>query len=107
MDGASSSGIRLPELDETLRLAHDRRKSERTVGKRHLEIRELANAVGMTADYEHSIKLCSKLLHQTAWSIVHRERYDGEYAAFSVMLFHSGARYGLDAYTAITEYLGS
>jgi hypothetical protein len=97
--------IKLPEMDETLRLAQDRRKSEGTVGERHLEVSVLADAVGMTEDYKHSMKLCSKLLHQTAWSIIHRDQYDGEYAAFPVMLFESGSRYGLDAFNTITEYL--
>jgi hypothetical protein len=97
--------IKLPEMDETLRLAQDRRKSEGTVGERHLEVSVLADAVGMTEDYKHSMKLCSKLLHQTAWSIIHRDQYDGDYAAFPVMLFESGSRYGLDAFNTITEYL--
>lgn len=98
-------GVNLPEMDETLRLAHDRRRSEGTVGEHHLEVSVLADAVGMTEDYKHSMKLCSKLLHQTAWSIIHRDQYDGEYAAFPVMLFESGSRYGLDAFNTITEYL--
>jgi hypothetical protein len=74
-------------------------------GERHLEVSVLADAVGMTEDYKHSMKLCSKLLHQTAWSIIHRDQYDGDYAAFPVMLFESGSRYGLDAFNTITEYL--
>jgi hypothetical protein len=98
-------GIKLPEMDETIRFANERRKSEGTLGERHLEVSVLADTVGMTEDYRHSMKLCSKLLHQTAWSIIHRDQYDGEYAAFPVMLFESGSRYGLDAFNTITEYL--
>ena len=59
-------GIKLPEMDETLRLAHERRKSVGTLGERHLDISVLSAAVGMTEDYKHSMKLCSKFLHQTA-----------------------------------------
>jgi hypothetical protein len=98
-------GIKLPEMDETLRLGHERRKAEGTAGERHLEVSILADTVGMTEDYKHSMKLCSKLLHQTAWSIIHRDQYDGEYAAFRVMLFELGSRYGLDAFNTIDKCL--
>ncbi len=45
-----------------------------------------------------------KLVHVTAWPLFHRDDED-EYAAFRVILFQSGARYGLDAYNTIRDYL--
>jgi len=93
------------ELDETIRLGHERRKSEGTTGKKHLEVRNLADAVGMTADYKRTMKLCSKLVHPTAWSVISMREEEGEYAAFRVILFQSGSRFGLDVYNTIREHL--
>jgi hypothetical protein len=56
-----------------------------------MEVRELADQVGMTADYKHTMRLCTKLVHPTAWSIIHQFEEEGEYAAFRVILFQSGS----------------
>jgi hypothetical protein len=93
------------ELDETIRLGHHRRKSEGTTGEKHLEVRDLADAVGMTVDYKVAMKLCSKLVHPTAWSVISMREEEGEYPAFRVILFQSGSRFGLDAYHTIREHL--
>jgi len=93
------------ELDETLRRGYERRRAEGTSGKKHLEVRSVADAVGMTADYKRTMKLCSKLVHPTAWSIISMGEEEGEYAAFRVLLFQSGSRYGLDAFNTIREHL--
>jgi hypothetical protein len=93
------------ELDETIRLGHERRKFEGTTGEKHLEVRNLADAVGMTVDYKLTMKLCSKLVHPTAWSVISMREEEGEYAAFRVILFQSGSRFGLDAYNTIRERL--
>jgi hypothetical protein len=92
-------------MDETLRLAYERKGKEGTNATKHLEVRALADDVGMTADYKHTMRLCSKLVHPTAWSIIHQFEEGGEYAAFRVTLFQSGSRYGLDAFNTIREYL--
>lgn len=97
--------VKMPGMDETLRVAYERRKSEGTVGESHLKVSDLAEVVGMTADYKHSMKLCSKLVHMTAWSIIHQFEEEGEYAALRVILFQTGSRFGLDAFNTIREYL--
>jgi hypothetical protein len=98
-------GVLTSEMDETLQLAYERKAKEGSSAKKHLETRELADAVGMTADYKYTMRLCSKLVHPTAWSIIHWDEKAGEYAAFPVILFQSGSRYGLDAFNTIREYL--
>jgi hypothetical protein len=59
-------GILTPELDETLRINCERRAREGTTGGGHLQVKELVEAVGMTADFKQTMKLCSKLVHVTA-----------------------------------------
>ncbi len=98
-------GVSTAEMDETLRLGYERIKSEGNEGGSHLEVRDLAAVVGMTDDFKYTMKLCSKLVHVTAWSVFHRDIEDGEYAAFRVILFQSGSRYGLDAFNTIRERL--
>jgi hypothetical protein len=94
--------IKLPELNETLRLAYARRASDGVTDKKFLDVRQLAEEVGMIADYKHTFKLCSKLVHQTAWSVISMND-EGEYAAFRPMLFHTGVRYGIDGFNTIRE----
>jgi hypothetical protein len=95
--------IKTPALDETLRLAYERKTSEGVAEKTHLEVRDLAEEVRMTADYRHTNRLCSKLVHPTAWSVLSMND-EGEYAAFRPMLFNTGVRYGLDGFNTIREY---
>jgi uncharacterized protein DUF5677 len=90
-------------LDETLRLAYERKASEGVIESKHLEIRDLAEAVGMTVDYRHTNRLCSKLVHPTAWSVLSMNE-DGEYAAFRPLLFNAGVRYGVDGFNTIRGY---
>jgi hypothetical protein len=42
----------------------------------------------------------------TAWSRITMDDQQGEHAAFRVILFQPGSRYGLDAFNTIREYLG-
>jgi Family of unknown function (DUF5677) len=98
-----SPEIETPELDETLPVGYERRAAEGLKDKKYLNVRELAEEVGMEHDYDHTFKLCSKLLHPTAFSVLSMND-DGEYAAFREILFHSGIRYGVDAFTAIRDY---
>ena len=95
--------IKTPELDETLRLAHERRASEGIADTKFLDVRQLAKEVGMAVDYKHTFKLCSKLVHPTAWSVLSMND-EGEYAAFRPMLFNTGVRYGIDGFNTIREY---
>ena len=44
------------ELNETLRLAYERRGTEGLTGEKHLNVRTLAKEVGMGDDYEHTFK---------------------------------------------------
>jgi hypothetical protein len=59
----------------------------------------------MAVDYKRTMKLCSKLVHPTAWSVISMREEEGEYAAFRVILFQSGSRFGLDAYNTIRGHL--
>jgi len=91
------------ELKETLRLAYERRNAEGLNNEKYLNVRALAKEVGMEVDYDHTFKLCSKLVHPTAFSLLSMND-DGEYAYFREILFHAGMRYGLDAFTMIRDY---
>ena len=59
----------------------------------------------MTDDYIHTNTLCSKLVHPTAWSVINIDDEEaGDYGAIRPLLFHSGARYGIEAYNTIREH---
>lgn len=81
-------------LKETLRIAHEQLTVEGINYGRHLSTRELAGKVGLAEDYAHMNKVCSKLVHPTAWSVLAMND-EGELGQLKSILFFSGARHGL------------
>jgi len=93
-----------PELDETIRKTRELMEAERIEGVGHLRTRALAAEMGMIDDYRYMNKLCSKLVHPTAWSVLAMND-EGELAQIKVILFNQGVRYGLEMGDAIREHI--
>ena len=56
----------------------------------------MSEEVGLKLEYQHLNKVCSELVHPTAWSLLAMND-EGEYAAFRPILLQSGVRHGLQA----------
>jgi hypothetical protein len=61
-------GSKTPELDETLRHTYERKASEGLADTKFLDTRQLAEEVGMTADYKYIAKVCNLSIPQRGQS---------------------------------------
>jgi hypothetical protein len=90
--------------EETVRLARAQMTTEGMTEEKFLETRKLAAVVGMEDEYAHFNKVCSKLVHPTAWSVLAMNN-EGELANLAPILFFVGARYGSDIGYRIKEHV--
>jgi hypothetical protein len=93
-----------PEIDETLRLARIKKDEEGLTDNMPLRTGTLAEEIGVMSEYRLLNKVCSKLIHPTAWSVLAMND-EGEYAAFRPFLLHAGIRHGLQALEKMKEYV--
>ena len=96
--------VSTPELDDTIRRAHEQKVTEGVTSKKHLKTRELADEVGMTDEYVDMNKVCSKLVHPTAWSVLAMTD-EGELGLLRPILFNTGVRYGLQIQEKIKDHV--
>jgi hypothetical protein len=97
-------GAVTPELDETIRIAREQLLAEGIEAGRYLSTRDLAAAVGLENDYAHINRVCSKLVHPTAWSVLAMND-EGELGQLKPILFNTGARYGLEIGEKIRKHV--
>ncbi len=69
---------------------------------RPLMTRQLAEEVGLSNEFQEINRICSKLVHPTAFSILDL-RHGGEHAQLKHILFMEGAMYGIQTYMAIAQ----
>lgn len=90
--------------DESLVMMQAQMAVEGVTATKHLSTSELANIVGMTEDYKCMNRICSKLVHATAWSVLAMNKEDNSFSQARQIFFDAGAQYGLDVYAAVREH---
>lgn len=90
--------------DDTLARMRAQMVAEGVTAKRHLTTVALAKIVGMDEDYACMNRVCSKLVHPTAWSVLAMNKEDNSFSQSRQIFFDAGAQYGLDMYAAIREH---
>ncbi len=91
-------------VDETISMARAQMDVEGVSGQKFLKTSALAKAVGMEVEYAHFNKVCSKLVHPTAWSVLAMND-EGELDQMRPILFFAGARYGSDIGYRVREHI--
>jgi hypothetical protein len=91
-------------LDDALSRMQAQMTAEGVTAKRHLATADLANTVGMKEDYLCMNRVCSKLVHPTAWSILAVNKGENAFSQSRPILFQAGAQYGCDLYLAIKDH---
>jgi hypothetical protein len=97
-------GVATQELDETLRKAQEQMTMEGITAARYLSTRDLAITLGMADEYVCMNKVCSKLVHPTAWSVLAMSD-EGELGLLREILFNTGTRYGLQIGEKVKEHV--
>jgi hypothetical protein len=91
-------------LDDALARMQAQMAAERVTAKKYLSSANLAEVVGMKEDYACMNRVCSKLVHPTAWSILAVNKGENAFSQSRQILFTCGVGYGCDLYSAIKEH---
>jgi len=94
-------------LDDALARMQAQMAIEGVTAKRYLNTGTLADTVGMKEEYLCMNRVCSKLVHPTAWSILAVNKGEDAFSQSRPILFQTGARYGCDLYLAIKDHCAS
>ena len=93
-------------LDDALARMQAQRAAEGVTAKRFLATGDLADTVGMKEDFTCMNRVCSKLVHPTAWSILAMNKGENCFSQSRQILFSAGVRYGCDLYLEIKAHNG-
>jgi hypothetical protein len=93
-----------PWLDDALARMQAQMVAEGVTAKRYLATAELAGIVGMKEDYACMNKVCSKLVHPTAWSVLAMNKGENSFSQAREIFFIAGVQYGCDLYLAIQAH---
>lgn len=91
-------------LDEALARMQAQMAAEGVTAKKYLATGALAESVGMKEDYISMNRVCSKLVHPTAWSVLAMNKEDNSFSQSREIFFQCGAQYGCDVYLAIKTH---
>lgn len=91
-------------LDDALTRMQAQMDSEGVTAKRYLSSSVLAGDVGMKEEYDCMNRVCSKLVHPTAWSILAVNKGENAFSQARPLLFTMGAGYGCDLFAAIRDH---
>jgi hypothetical protein len=91
-------------LDDALARMQAQMAAENVTATKYLAVGSLAETVGMKEEYACMNKVCSKLVHPTAWSILAVNKGDNAFSQFRPIFFQAGAQYFCDLYSAIKEH---
>jgi hypothetical protein len=80
---------------------------EGVTAKRYLATGDLAKEVGMKEDYAAMNKVCSKLVHPTAWSVLAMNKGTNSFPQARDILFASGVGYISQIYLATDAHNAS
>lgn len=93
-----------PELDQTIENFKSEKAKHSVVRTTYLRAQNMAAAVNRSEEYRHMNKVTSKLVHPTAFSVL--TAFDeGEQVNLKPILFNSGVRFGVQAFTDIKRYI--
>jgi len=91
-------------LDDALARMQAQMAIEGVTAKRHLVTADLAGIVGMKEDYLCMNRVCSKLVHPTAWSVLSVNKGENAFSQSRPILFQAGGQYGCEVYVTIKEH---
>jgi hypothetical protein len=80
-------------LDDALREMQTQMTAENVTANKHLEVRKLAETVGLKEDYASVNRVCSKLVHPTSWSVLAMNKGRNSFPDARELLFLYGVGY--------------
>ena len=80
-------------LDDVLNQMQTQMNAESVTASKHLEVRKLAEMVGLKEDYASVNRVCSKLVHPTSWSVLAMNKGTNSFPGAGQLLFLYGVGY--------------
>ena len=80
-------------LDHVLNQMQTQMNAENVTANKHLEVRKLAEMVGLKQDYASVNRVCSKLVHPTSWSVLAMNKGTNSFPGARELLFLYGVGY--------------
>jgi hypothetical protein len=96
----SHSDTRL--LDDALVRMQAQMAAEGVTARKYLTTGDLAD--GMKEDYACMNRVCSKLVHPTAWSVLAMNKGENSFSQARQIFLQSGVRYGCDLYLTVKPH---
>jgi hypothetical protein len=97
---------KLPELEQTI-ANFEAEKAKRGITRGYLKMATMAAAVGSSDEFQHINKAMSKLVHPTSLSVLSQlDKTDEIGAVLLNFVFITGVRYGVEAFDAMSDYVG-
>jgi len=93
-----------PEVDAALNSLIELKAQEESAPGRPMSTRYVSAEVGLADEYANMNKVCLKLIHPTAFSVLAGDD-EGELALLRPVLFRSGAGHGLEIVQAVRQHL--
>lgn len=93
------------DLDFTIGELKQKMAAEGMLLSRRLSTRQWAKIVHMGEDYDAVNKVCSKLIHPTAWAILTEGVGSDLFPEAREIFYGSGARYFMDIFVSIKEHI--
>jgi hypothetical protein len=91
-------------LDDALARMRAQMAVEGVTAKKYLATGALADIVEMKEDYACMNRVCSKLVHPTAWSVLAMNKEDNSFSQSRQIFFQAGVQYGCDVYLAVRTH---
>lgn len=92
-------------LDDALRRMNVQMNAENITAGKHLQVRDLAEAVGLKEDYASVNRVCSKLVHPTSWSVLAMNKGTNSFPEARELLFLYGIGYLSHIVIATREHI--
>lgn len=106
--GASEADIPFnpaPVQQTLLNLRAEKARLGLPANAKHLEIHNVAETVNLLPEYKDVNRICSKLVHRTAFSVLGFDATEELAANLAPMMFYVGARYGLQVWDMLTRHI--
>jgi Family of unknown function (DUF5677) len=91
-------------LDDALARMEAQMVKEGVTANKHLNSADVAKDVGMKDGYACMNRVCSKLVHPSAWSILAVNKGENAFSQARPILFQCGVGYGCDLFDAIKKH---
>lgn len=91
-------------LDNALKRMRAQMTLECVTAEKFLNTGSIASIVGMKKDFDCMNRVCSKLVHPTAWSVLAVNKGENAFTQARRILFQAGAMYGCDLYASIQDH---